>query len=114
MRSLQKKIDELPKQAEWIQKTVTLEGDASEEHLIQFRNPIEAIKSLWSDPSHMNDLKFAPEQHYSSPDRKGRIYNEMWTGKWWQTVQVCVLPFQPVVELKKIRISSWMELQLPR
>jgi hypothetical protein len=32
---------------------------------------------------------FAPERHYTNEERTCRIYNEMHTGDWWWTVQVC-------------------------
>ena len=29
-----------------------------------------------------------------------RIYNEMWTGEWWNTVQVCLTMDMTMVELE--------------
>jgi len=50
---------------------------------------MECIQSLYSDPEFAQDLIFAPERHYTSTERVHRIYNEMHTGDWWWSVQVC-------------------------
>ncbi|KDQ31134.1 hypothetical protein PLEOSDRAFT_1008869, partial [Pleurotus ostreatus PC15] len=39
------------------------------------------------DPSLSNDLVFAPCKVYSNMSRKERVYSEMWTGNWWNTLQ---------------------------
>ena len=53
------------------------------------RDIIECIRSLYGDPQFAQDLVFVPERHYTSIERTSRIYNEMHTGDWWWTVQVC-------------------------
>jgi hypothetical protein len=57
------------------------------------RDVIECIRSLYGDPHFAKNLAFAPERHYTSPDRRCRIYNEMYTSDWWWSVQVrmCVI-----------------------
>jgi len=54
-----------------------------------YRDVVECIRSLYGDPQFVQDLILAPERHYTSPERTCRIYNEMHTGDWWWTVQVC-------------------------
>ena len=54
-----------------------------------YRDVVECIRSLYGDPQFVQDLIFAPEQHYTNPECTCRIYNEMHTGDWWWTVQVC-------------------------
>ena len=49
---------------------------------------IECIRSLYGDPGFVQDLVFAPEQHYTSAECTCCIYNEMHTGDWWWMVQV--------------------------
>ena len=53
-----------------------------------YRDIIECIRSLYGDPQFAQELAFAPEHHYISPERMCRIYNEMYTGDWWWSVQV--------------------------
>jgi len=61
-----------------------------DEHLEFYcRDIVECIRSLYGDPKFGQDLTFAPEQHYTNPECTYCIYNEMHTGDWWWTVQVC-------------------------
>jgi hypothetical protein len=53
------------------------------------RDIIECIRSIYGDPQFAQDLIFAPARHYTGPERTCRIYNDMHTGDWWWTVQVC-------------------------
>jgi hypothetical protein len=52
------------------------------------RDAIECIRSLYGDPHFAHQLAFAPERHYTSSDRTCHIYDEMYTGDWWWSVQV--------------------------
>jgi hypothetical protein len=54
-----------------------------------YRDVLECIRSLYGDPEFAQHLVFAPERHYTSDERTSRIYNEMYTGDWWWSVQVC-------------------------
>ena len=69
MEQLYNKLEELPYKAEWIEKNVTLIEDPSEQHLIEYQNVVAAIKSLWSDPRHADNLVGCPEKMYSDSDR---------------------------------------------
>ena len=61
-----------------------------DEHLeLYYRDVVECIRSLYGDPAFGQDLFFAPERHYTSPERMSRIYNEMHMGDWWWMAQVC-------------------------
>ncbi|OSX66647.1 hypothetical protein POSPLADRAFT_1133402 [Postia placenta MAD-698-R-SB12] len=51
------------------------------------RNPVECIKELIGNPAFKDDIKYAPEQHFTSPDCNNHIFNEMWTGEWWWDIQ---------------------------
>jgi Plavaka transposase len=53
-----------------------------------YRDMLECIRSLFGDPQFAQDLVFAPERHYTSHERKSRLYHEMYTGDWWWTIQV--------------------------
>ena len=66
------------------------EFDLGHEHL-QFycRDILQCIRALYGDPNFVQDMTFAPERHYSDDTRACRIINEMHTGDWWWTLQVC-------------------------
>lgn len=91
MDNLYKKIDKLPGMAPWHETTIRLANEPDEAHLIQYRDPIEAIKSLWKNPTYAKHMVYAPTKMWANSDRDSRLYNEMWTGKWWWTVQVSYL-----------------------
>jgi hypothetical protein len=75
----------LPERAPFRCKIVNIGGERLEFH---FRDVMECIRSLYGDPQFMHYMAFAPERHYTSPERTCRIYNEMYTGDWWWMVQV--------------------------
>ena len=54
-----------------------------------YRDVIECIQSLYGDQQFAQDLVFTLAWHYTNPEHTCRIYNEMHTGDWWWTVQVC-------------------------
>lgn len=88
MQKLYNHLEELPYKAEWHQRTIRLVEDPTEEHLIEFRNPIKAIQSLWGDPLFAKELVYSPERMWANAERQSHLYNEMWTGQWWWNIQV--------------------------
>jgi len=56
-----------------------------------YRNPIEAIKSLWSDHQLSPEMVFAGQKVFSDATRENQIFSEMWTAKWWHILQVRIL-----------------------
>lgn len=54
-----------------------------------FRDIIECVGALFGDPEFAPHLVFAPERHYLDEDHTVRVYDEMHTGKWWWSTQVC-------------------------
>ena len=60
METLKRKISNLPKQGEWQTCTMALSEDPGVQHQIYYQNPIDVIKSLWSNPTYTNQMVFAP------------------------------------------------------
>ncbi|KAJ8695792.1 hypothetical protein PTI98_005719 [Pleurotus ostreatus] len=88
VRQIHKTLDDIPERSgRWKAKILRYPDRPNEKFIIRYRNPIEVIKSLWADPSLSNDLVFAPCKVYSNMSRKERVYSEMWTGNWWNTLQ---------------------------
>jgi hypothetical protein len=52
------------------------------------RDALQSIQSLYGDPEFVQNLVFAPEQHYTDNERTCRVINEMHTGDWWWNIQV--------------------------
>ena len=77
MDSLKKKIATLPKLGQWQEQTLVLVEDPTVEHKIHYRNPLELIQGLWSNPTYVDNMVFSPRKAWSSVKRTSRLYNEM-------------------------------------
>jgi hypothetical protein len=79
-------IDRLPGCPPFKHETLRICG---EEFSLHFRDIILCIQELIGNPEFVNDLVFMPERHYVDVEKRIRIIDEMHTGDWWWTVQVC-------------------------
>jgi len=61
---------------------------AGQKYEFYHRDIIQCIRALYGNPELAQFLAHAPEKHYTSSDKKTRIYSEMHTGKWWWNLQV--------------------------
>jgi hypothetical protein len=91
-RALHKVLDDIPPRAEWHSKKLAFEDRPEDEYTIYYRNPIDAMRSLLGNPAHAKDIVYRPKKIFRDKEKSVRIYNEMWTGKWWHAIQVCFLP----------------------
>ena len=57
------------------------------------RDTLQCIRSLYGNPDLLQHLVFAPERHYTDHEQTCRILNEMHTGDWWWSTQVCTVKF---------------------
>jgi hypothetical protein len=73
---------------QFIREEVTIAGETYE---FYHRDIIQCVRVLYANPELAPFLTHAPEKHYTSPDKKTRIYSEMHTGKWWWKLQVCLI-----------------------
>ena len=76
------------KAGQWKTKLLSFQDRPDDVFTIRYRNPVEAIQSLWKDDELSPHIKVSPTKVYSSEDRETRIFDEMWTGKWWHVIQV--------------------------
>lgn len=87
----------MPTGPEWLCEIVTAQGDVIgengspmvEELELWFRDPVECVRELLSNPAFIDYICFAPECVYSDIEGNERIYDEMWTADWWRETQVC-------------------------
>jgi hypothetical protein len=85
-RELNHVIDGLPGRPPFLCADLTI-GD--EPLKFYYRDILASIRTLYGNPDFHLDLVFAPERHFTNDERTCRIYNEMHTGDWWWSVQVC-------------------------
>jgi len=83
---LNKIIDKsLPGRPRFQRKEILIGGEVND---LYFRDIIECIKALYSDPDFAPYLVFLPEQHFTDEGMETRLYHDMHTGKWWWSTQV--------------------------
>ncbi|KAJ3718827.1 hypothetical protein C8R42DRAFT_546394, partial [Lentinula raphanica] len=90
-RSMLNKVDQIPERCGgWLVKQLSFKDRPQEEFTVRYRDPIKAIKALWGDPSFSKDLVYRPAKLFrkSGFKEEDRIYSEMWTGSFWNKVQV--------------------------
>ena len=96
---LLKKVKGLPKGPGWKCEMLTTKGDVVdkkgkprvEKLELWKRDPIECIKDLMANPLFSKHMRYAPERLYEDEAGEKPIFSEMWTGEWWEKIQVCVL-----------------------
>jgi len=59
-----------------------------ESYDFHFREVIPCLRALFGDPRFSTHLVFAPEHHYQDEGHAVQVFSEMYTGKWWWSVQV--------------------------
>ncbi|KAJ3964841.1 hypothetical protein EV361DRAFT_975920 [Lentinula raphanica] len=90
-RTMLEKLDTIPDRAgPWFTKNLSFKDRPEEVFTIHHRDPVEAIKALWGDPSLARDLVYQPAKIFrkeAEPTEENRIFSEMWTGGFWNSVQ---------------------------
>jgi Plavaka transposase len=86
-RELNKIIDNsLPsRRPKFQRKEIIVAGESFD---VYFRDILQCIQALYSNPEFATTLAFAPERHYADADMTIRVFTEMHTGKWWWATQV--------------------------
>ncbi|KAK1218958.1 hypothetical protein PQX77_018325 [Marasmius sp. AFHP31] len=78
---LNKIIDEhLPSRPQFKVETVVIHGESFE---IYFRDILECIRALFSEPDFAPYMKYSPERHWTDETHSSRMYSDMHTGEWW-------------------------------
>ena len=88
MRKLHQVIDSISPQAEWRTQSVWFRSDPQAKHYIHYQNPLDAIQLLLGNPAHVKDIVYKPKKIFVNAKKEKRIYHEMWTGNWWNAIQV--------------------------
>ncbi|KAF8204518.1 hypothetical protein BJ912DRAFT_1017925 [Pholiota molesta] len=87
IRALHQKVDSLPDRAGiWKTKKLRFPDRPDEIFTLRYRDPVEAIKSLWKDPELSPQMEFGPTKVYTDSTRKERIYSEMSSGLLWNVL----------------------------
>ncbi|KAF8840735.1 hypothetical protein BDN67DRAFT_902984 [Paxillus ammoniavirescens] len=105
MPELNKIIDtKLPSQRpRFRRQEIVIAGEAYD---VFFRDVLECVKALFSDPDFAKYLVFVPERHYSDPDKTKRLYHDLHTGKWWWNTQKSLEERAPGATIIPVLLSS--------
>ena len=90
-RQLLQKVDSIPEKAVWKTTSLTFPDRLEETHLVRYRDILQAIRALLGNPVHAKHIVYRPRRVFADTSRTRRIYTEMWTGLWWNAVQVRTL-----------------------
>ncbi|KAF8880698.1 hypothetical protein CPB84DRAFT_1817310 [Gymnopilus junonius] len=88
IRALLQKVDSVPdRTGQWQTRELSFRDKPDEKYTIHFRDPIEAIKTLFMDPAFENDHVYGLKNVYTDSSKSSRIFSEMCTRKWWHAIQ---------------------------
>ncbi|KAH9168125.1 hypothetical protein EDB89DRAFT_1889949 [Lactarius sanguifluus] len=103
-QELNKIIDEkLPRPPQFRCQELNIGGECLQFH---HRDIIQCIRTLFGNPEFVHDLVFAPERHYTDSTQTCRIYDEMYMGDWWWSVQTTLEAHRPGATIIPVIISS--------
>ena len=79
-------LELIPEGPQWFMRKFKFD-DSTVEYEVRYRNILEAIASLWSNPKLVDHLVYRGRR---TRRFKGgpRVYGEMWTGDWWLETEV--------------------------
>lgn len=86
-------VNSIPHRAgKWFSKNITFLDYPNEHFVLRHRNVLDTVKSLWEDPELAPHIVYKPKHIFrpnpDNPRNPTRVYNEMWAGKWWWSIQV--------------------------
>ena len=91
VRGLFVKVDTIPDRAPWRTMSIAFPDRPEEKHLVQYCDIIEAIKALLGNLSYAKQIVWRPRRVFTDASKTKRVFSEMWTGLWWNELQVCCL-----------------------
>lgn len=90
-------VDSLPERAEWQECMITFKDHPKEQHVLQFRDIIQAIHALLGNIRHTGKIVYQPRKIFRDVSHMQHIYNKMWSGEWWHAVQASTFTIMSVL-----------------
>ncbi|KAG8909122.1 hypothetical protein FRC02_007985, partial [Tulasnella sp. 418] len=93
-RSLQSKLDQLPKCTPFTYTSIKVTGDIKDENGVPleedielwYRDPLELIREIMGNAALAEEMRYEPVKVFNK-SRSERYYDEMWTADWWWLTQ---------------------------
>jgi hypothetical protein len=100
-------LDKLRHGPEWsIREINIMDGETPRVQYMAVRPIVPLIREMLANPTFKGRMKWAPERHYTSSDKKIRVYNNMWASDWWWRMQVSILRYSTNTRLTSISRRS--------
>ncbi|KAG8779913.1 hypothetical protein FRC12_023714 [Ceratobasidium sp. 428] len=77
----------LPHGPDWKATVLSVGEDEEDLFVVYLRDVIEVLRELIGNSRFKRYMRYAPEKHWTSGNKKKRVYGEMWTGDWWWNMQ---------------------------
>ncbi|KAI0758393.1 hypothetical protein BC629DRAFT_1295998 [Irpex lacteus] len=93
--NLERSLSEISQRAgKWYTRGLKFPDVPDEIYLLRMRDPVEAIRSLWGDPTLAKHLQvvYRPQKVFTNSTKTNRLYSEMWSGTWWYAAQARLPP----------------------
>ncbi|KAI0038015.1 hypothetical protein FA95DRAFT_1449770, partial [Auriscalpium vulgare] len=94
---------QLPAVPDFKSEEIVVDGETYE---VWFRDVIQCIKMLYSNPEFLPHMSFAPERHYADEDLTIRLYHQMHTGNWWWKIQKILEALNPGATVVPLILST--------
>ena len=101
-------IELLPSSPQWSYKTVPTLVPTKDDVILYYRDPIECLKCLFSNPLHQEHIELIPYHCYTLAEKTNRVYSEWMSGDVAWQIQVSLSYFSsPEISLLLVRPSYW-------
>ena len=88
-KELRNRIEMLPPGPQWRSKEMETERPTLEKVFLYYRDPLQCVQSLMSNPMHTDHLDFIPYRAYQTAEKQIRVYSEWLSGDVAWQAQVC-------------------------
>ncbi|QRV91332.1 hypothetical protein RhiJN_19350 [Ceratobasidium sp. AG-Ba] len=82
-------VDRLQHGPEWeLYEINVLHKNNPRVQYLMMRDIEHVIRDIISNPAFREDLVYAPVRVWTTPEKKERVYGDMWTADWWWNMQI--------------------------
>ena len=90
-KELRNRIEMLPPGPQWCSKEMETEAKTLKKVTLYYRDPLQCIQTLMSNPMHADHLDFTPYRVYKTVQKQVRLYSKWLSGDVAWQVQVRIL-----------------------
>ncbi|KAG9080472.1 hypothetical protein FRC06_006535, partial [Ceratobasidium sp. 370] len=89
-KALMNDLDKLPHGPGWeVYEIVTKQaGLADKKSYLFTRNIVEVVCDIMANPAFKEFMRYAPQRHWTTADRRSRVFGNPWSANWWWRTQL--------------------------